>query len=86
MSAGAPKILAGIADLLRDTKLLPFDATCAEEFGKLRGILKRQGIGISPVDLQIAAVAVVHGLTLITNNTSDFQKVPSLILDDWLKP
>lgn len=86
MSAGSAKILAGIADLLPDTNLLPFDTFCAEEFGKLRGTLKRQGIGISPIDLQIAAVAIAHGLTLITNNTADFQKVPGLSLDDWLKP
>lgn len=86
MSAGAQKILTGITDLLRDSNLLPFDALCAEEFGKLRGILKRQGIGISPIDLQIAAVAIVHGLTLVTNNTADFQNVPGLNLDDWLKP
>lgn len=86
MSAGSQKILMGITDLLRDTNLLAFDALCAEEFGKLRGILKRQGIGISPIDLQIAAVAIVHGLTLVTNNTADFQNVPGLNLDDWLKP
>jgi tRNA(fMet)-specific endonuclease VapC len=86
MSAGSPKILAGIADLLNDTNLLPFDALCAEQFGKLRGILKRQGIGISPIDLQIAAVAIVHGLTFVTNNTADFQKVPGMTLEDWLKP
>lgn len=86
MSAGTPKILAGIADLLQDVNIVPFDAACAEEFGKLRGILKRQGWGISPIDLQIAAVAIVHGLVVVTNNTADFQQVPGLILEDWLKP
>lgn len=86
MSAGAPRILAGIADLLNDTHLLDFDVHCAAEFGNLRGILKRLGVGIGPIDLQIAAVAIVHGPTLVTNNTADFQKVPGLALEDWLKP
>jgi tRNA(fMet)-specific endonuclease VapC len=86
MSAGSSKILAGIADLLIDTKVLEFDAPCAVEFGKLRGVLKRQGVGIGPIDLQIASVAIAHGLTLVTNNTADFVNVPGLALENWLKP
>jgi tRNA(fMet)-specific endonuclease VapC len=34
----------------------------------------------------IGAVALVHNLTLITHNTSDFQNIPGLPLDDWLMP
>ena len=34
------KILAGIDELRKDVGLLPFDERCAEEFGKLRGVLK----------------------------------------------
>ena len=37
------KILAGIADLRKDVGVLAFDEACAEEFGKLRGVLQRQG-------------------------------------------
>jgi tRNA(fMet)-specific endonuclease VapC len=41
---------------------------------------------VSPLDLQIAAVARVHSLTLVTNNTKDFQRIPGLQLEDWLTP
>jgi tRNA(fMet)-specific endonuclease VapC len=34
----------------------------------------------------IGAVALVHDLTLVTNNTADFQNIPGLRLDDWLNP
>jgi predicted nucleic acid-binding protein len=34
----------------------------------------------------IASVALVHDLTLITNNTADFRFIPDLRLDDWLTP
>jgi tRNA(fMet)-specific endonuclease VapC len=37
-------------------------------------------------DLMIASVALVHNLTLVTHNTADFQNIPGLRLDDWLKP
>jgi tRNA(fMet)-specific endonuclease VapC len=82
----ATKIIAGIRDLLQDTGVLPFDENCAEEFGRLRGEMKRLGVATSPLDLQIAAVAMVHDLTLVTNNISDFDKIPRLRLDDWLTP
>jgi tRNA(fMet)-specific endonuclease VapC len=80
------KILAGIEDLKKDVAVLPYDERCAEEFGKLRGVLKRQGVAANPVDLMIASVALVHDLTLVTNNTADFQFIPGLRLEDWLRP
>lgn len=78
------KILAGISDLLNEAAVVPFCPACAEEFGKLRGDLKRRGIAASPLDLQIAAVARVHDFCLVTNNTKDFQNIPGLRLEDWL--
>jgi len=64
--------------------VLSYDEQCAREFGRIRGTLLRQGVSISSVDLMIAAVALVHDLTLVTHNTADFRQVPALRLDDWL--
>lgn len=80
------RILAAIGDLLKDVNLLDFDRDCAEEFGRLRGVLKQQGVAVNPLDLQIAAVALCHNLTLVTNNTKHFQNIPGLALEDWLTP
>ncbi len=41
------------------------------------------GLIIGPNDLQIAAIAVVHGVTLVTHNTREFSRVAGLLLDDW---
>ena len=79
-------ILTGIDDLLDDIAVLPFDSVCAEQFGKLRGILKQQGLVVNPIDLQIAAVALTYDLTLVTHNTKDFRAIPNLPLEDWLTP
>jgi len=78
------KTLAAIRELRMDVGMLLFDEQCAEMFGKLRGALRRGGIEVSPMDLMIAAVAQVHDLTLVTHNTTDFQNIPGLRLDDWL--
>jgi tRNA(fMet)-specific endonuclease VapC len=75
-----------IADLLVFIDVLNFDSDCAEAFGKLRGDLQRRGFVVPPIDLLVASVAVAHGLTLVTNNTSDFINIPGLRLVDWLTP
>ena len=79
-------LLQKIADLLNDVQVLDFDHDCAEQFGKVRGCLLQQGISVPTADLMIAAVALVHNLTLVTNNTADFQNIPGLRLEDWLTP
>ena len=80
------RLLALIADLLRDVVALDFDSACAEQFGKTRGLLLQQGIQVATADLMIASVALAHNLTLVTHNTADFQHIPGLRLDDWLIP
>jgi tRNA(fMet)-specific endonuclease VapC len=34
----------------------------------------------------IASAALVHNLTLVTHNTTDYRNIPGLRLDDWLAP
>jgi tRNA(fMet)-specific endonuclease VapC len=80
------KLLPLIADLLKEVHLLDFDADCADRFGQVRGLLLQQGITVGRMDLLIASVALVHNLTLVTHNTSDYRNVPGLRLDDWLIP
>ena len=72
--------------MTNDVGVLDFDHPCAEQFGKVRGGLLRQGISVPTADLMIASVALVHDLTLVTNNTADFRRIPGLRLDDWLTP
>jgi tRNA(fMet)-specific endonuclease VapC len=77
-------LLQKITDLLTDVGVLDFDHQCAEQFGRVRGGLLQRGISVPPADLMIAAVALVHDLTLVTHNTADFQDIPDLRLADWL--
>ena len=79
------RLLALIADLKQEVELIDFDSECAEKFGQVRGALLRQGISVPTTDLMIASAALVHNLTLVTHNTADYQNIPGLRLDDWLK-
>ncbi len=62
---------------------LPFDDPAARIYGQIRAQLERAGTPIGPLDLQIAAIALAHGLILITHNTREFSRVPGLTLEDW---
>jgi tRNA(fMet)-specific endonuclease VapC len=45
--------------------------------------LKTAKLNIGKTDLRIAATVLEHGAILVTRNTRDFQRVPSLVLEDW---
>ena len=55
-------------------------------FGEIRAVLAAVGTPIGPYDLQIAAIALVHGLTVVTHNTGEFSRVPGLKVEDWTQP
>ena len=80
------RLLALIADLVREVTILDFDGSCSEEFGKVKGGLGQKGISVPDMDLLIASVALAHDLTLVTHNTADFRHIPNLRLEDWLTP
>ena len=63
--------------------VLPFDALAAQKYGEIRADLAQRGLIIGPHDLQIAAIALVHDVTLVTHNTREFSRVAGLKLDDW---
>jgi tRNA(fMet)-specific endonuclease VapC len=61
---------------------LPFDDQCARRCAEIRAELERNGRVIGPHDLQIAAIALQHGLTLVTHNTRESSRVSGLKLED----
>jgi tRNA(fMet)-specific endonuclease VapC len=79
------KLLAIIErDILREAIVLDFDRKCADRYGQLRGHLVKAGATVNAVDLMIAVVALVHDLTLVTNNTKHFRAIPDLRIVDWV--
>lgn len=64
--------------------VLPFDTLAAAEYGKICGYLQKQGTPIGTMDMLIASHALSQGMTLVTNNTREFIRVPSLKIEDWV--
>jgi tRNA(fMet)-specific endonuclease VapC len=75
------------ADVLRRflaaMEVAEFDASAAEVAGQVRSWLAGQGTPIGPYDSLIAAHAQALGVTLVTNNLREFERVPGLRLANW---
>jgi len=63
--------------------VLPFDREAARAAATVRVDLERRGLPIGPLDNLIAGVALAHRSTLVTRNTREFSRLPSLALIDW---
>lgn len=71
------------ARFLRPYVTVPFDDVAALEYGRIRARLEQAGTPIGPYDMQIAAIAIVHGLIVITHNTAEFSRIGGLRIEDW---
>lgn len=78
--------LAAVEALLAPYPSLPFDDASADQYAALRQYLEDLGQVIGPLDLQIAAIALANGCTLVTHNTFEFGRVPNLLMEDWQIP
>lgn len=68
---------------LRHMVVLDFPQDAATHYAEIRAWLKKRGTMIGANDLLIAAHARCLGLTLVTNNTREFRRVPRLTIENW---
>ncbi|MGA2363282.1 MAG: type II toxin-antitoxin system VapC family toxin [Candidatus Aminicenantales bacterium] len=64
--------------------ILPFDGESALIYGRLKAAVERSGRPRFEPDLQIAAIALRHRLTIVTGNVRHFAGIPGLKVEDWL--
>ncbi|OHB32369.1 MAG: plasmid maintenance protein [Phenylobacterium sp. RIFCSPHIGHO2_01_FULL_70_10] len=64
--------------------VLPFDEAAADHAADIRAVLERQGRTIGGYDLLIAGHARSRGLTVVTGNLAEFERVEGLRCEDWL--
>lgn len=63
--------------------ILPFDSSAAIEYGKICAYLQKNGMPIETMDMLISAHAISKELTIVTNNTKEFERVPNIQLENW---
>ena len=69
---------------LAGIQIIPFDARAAIQFGSLCKRLELASTPIGVMGTLIASHALSLGLTVVTNNTRDFSRVPALPVEDWV--
>jgi tRNA(fMet)-specific endonuclease VapC len=76
--------LAVVDDFASRLEVLPYTSRASQHYGAIRAILERAGRPIGVNDLHIAAHARSEGLTLVTNNLAEFERVPGLLTENWV--
>lgn len=66
------------------SRILAIDVEVVLTWGKLYGEKKQKGLSIPVTDGLIAATAIVHNLTVVTENISDFIETGARIFNPWL--
>jgi tRNA(fMet)-specific endonuclease VapC len=66
--------------------LLPIDLGTARAHAQIGAELAATGTLIGPHELWLAAAAIAHGLTFVTADVREFQRVAGLVVESWSSP
>jgi len=83
--SGSERNQRALDKFLAPLEILSFDEAAMRSYGPVRSHLESQGTPIGSMDLLIAAHALALGATLVTNNTREFERVPGLVLENWVE-
>jgi tRNA(fMet)-specific endonuclease VapC len=76
--------LRQVEEFVSRLDLLEYGSKAAGHYGDIRADLERKGTPIGVNDLHIAGHARSEGLTLVTNNLREFERIDGLRLDNWV--
>ena len=83
-SAKVAQNLAVVEEFASLLEVLPYTAKASQHYGAVRAALEKAGRPIGVNDLHIAAHARSEGVTLVTNNLAEFERVPGLLTENWV--
>ena len=72
-----------LEEFLLPLEVAEYDRNAARAYGLVRAELESRGTPIGSLDMLIAAHALSLGVTVVTNNTREFKRVPTLQVVDW---
>lgn len=76
--------LRQVEDFVSRLIVIEYGNKAAAHYGNIRAMLEYKGIPIGVNDLHIAGHARSEGLTLVTNNLKEFDRVEGLRLENWV--
>ncbi|WP_428357155.1 type II toxin-antitoxin system tRNA(fMet)-specific endonuclease VapC [Methyloprofundus sp.] len=76
--------LKALENFIAPLTVVDFSIEAAKKAASIRATLEKQGNTIGAYDIQIAAVASSLNMTLLTNNTREFERVEGLKLENWV--
>lgn len=76
--------LKALENFISPLTVVDFSLDAAKKAAYIRATLQKQGNSIGAYDIQIAAIALSLNMTLLTNNTSEFERVEGLKLENWV--
>ncbi len=71
-----------LEDFLTDSKVLP-NFHSLDLYAKEKARLRKVGTPIDNFDLLIGVTSIMHGLTMVTNNTDHFKRINGIDLENW---
>lgn len=83
-SARSAENMRDIDEFTEKLEVLDFSADAARHFGDIRAQLERAGKPASSSDMLIGAHARSEGLILVTNNRREFDRIPGLLVENWV--
>lgn len=84
-SSAVARNLRDVESFLARLEVKDFDAAAATHTGQIRAELAKAGTPIGPYDQMIAGHARALGLTVVTNNVTEFQRVAGLRVANWAR-
>ncbi len=74
----------GVRQFLKMVRALPWEADAADYYANIRHQLVTSGRLLGEMDMMIAAHSLAVAAVLVTNNTRHFERIPGLILANWI--
>ena len=84
-SAKVAQNLEVVEEFASLVQVLAYSTKASQHYGAIRSHLEKAGQPIGVNDLHIAAHARSEGLVVVTNNTSEFSRIPGLMVENWVR-